>query len=1176
MPRIVLHAAWRLSPAGDPGASGALLLWAERVGPPAPRRPGRPPRLAPHPFACSADDVARAVATAIDPVAAPVAAKPIEATFVLPAFHASPLPSPALVRCAALAPSSDDGAARATPHDDGAAPADPGATAALRAFRVPAIELDALAALDVLSALPPATAATDVGPPPAVVLGDDVRVWSAAALATLGWLAEGRAVPGLAGPDDGGGAHAVWQPLLDRAADRQRLARLADALPAAGVLGGRGDRDGSGDGQGLSAARAHPVGGRGGSAAQTHPAGPADRADAVHAFVAAATDAAFRTWGAAVPPVPAGDDVASAWLTALRTPDARVRGPAFAIRTFANAHAAWTAQLHVGGNAAWRIGLRLDAPDPVLDPLRVDGGLAAHGDDAGAGRGMQAGTTAERRLAPAERDGGGPAIAASALPWHLAYELQAADDPSLILPADAVWSHGPAARRRGAGAAALATIGDRAKPDEAVLLRGLGYAARLFPPLAGSLSAARPVGADLAPADALQFMRDAAPLLAESGFSIRVPPWWTDPRHRLSARLRVSPRGAPPAEQTGLLGFDQLAEYRWQMAVGDAVLTEDEFLALAELKAPLVQLRGRWVVLDPDALDAAMRFWEARPSGGGAAEALRLALAGGDAGGAAGGVPVTDIACDGWLADLVSALADDRPTAPHVLPGGLNAELRPYQLRGFEWLAELRRWGLGALLADDMGLGKTLQAIVLILSAHAATGGGPALVICPTSVAGNWRREVQRFAPELAVAVHHGPARPQGDDFARWVAHGAEAGDCAGGGAPGGRAGGSDMGRIDVVVTSFATARLDAAALAAIDWEVLVVDEAQNLKNPSAAQTQAVRGVPARTRIALTGTPVENRLTDLWSIMELLNPGWLGSLAAFRRRFALPIERYGNAEAAAELRKLVGPFMLRRLKTDPAVAADLPAKIEAKVYCPLTAEQATLYQAVVDDALADIDAAGDGDEMARRGKILAVLLRLKQVCDHPALFLADGSVLGERSGKLARLGEMLEEVLASGERALVFTQFATMGKLLCRHLEDTLGRPALLLHGGVTRLAREKLIARFQDPGGDAPVFVLSVKAGGVGLNLTAANHVFHYDRWWNPAVENQATDRAFRIGQTRQVQVHKFVCQGTLEDNIDALIERKAALAERIVGGGEGWLTELSTSALRELLALRPEAVAG
>jgi SNF2 family DNA or RNA helicase len=366
----------------------------------------------------------------------------------------------------------------------------------------------------------------------------------------------------------------------------------------------------------------------------------------------------------------------------------------------------------------------------------------------------------------------------------------------------------------------------------------------------------------------------------------------------------------------------------------------------------------------------------------------------------------------------------------------------------------------------------------------------------------------------------------------------------------------------------------DFDALKGVSWDALILDEAQNIKNPQTKQAQAARALKAGHRIALTGTPVENHVGDLWSIVEFLNPGWLGTQAEFKRTFHVPIQAGRDPEAARRLKRLTAPLILRRLKTDKAIIADLPEKLEAKMFCTLTKEQASLYAAVVDETTAQIESA---EGIKRKGIVLATLSKLKQVCNHPAQFLGDNSAVAGRSGKLARLTEMLDEALSAGDRALVFTQFSEMGTLLRNHLQETFGREVLFLHGATPKAQRDRMVERFQAKNGDAPpVFILSLKAGGTGLNLTAASHVFHFDRWWNPAVENQATDRAFRIGQTRRVQVHKFVCVGTLEEKIDAMIEQKKEVAGSVVGTGEAWLTKLSNAELKELFALREEALAG
>ncbi|MFC7732514.1 DEAD/DEAH box helicase [Actinomadura keratinilytica] len=456
--------------------------------------------------------------------------------------------------------------------------------------------------------------------------------------------------------------------------------------------------------------------------------------------------------------------------------------------------------------------------------------------------------------------------------------------------------------------------------------------------------------------------------------------------------------------------------------------------------------------------------------------------------------------------------------------------------------------GLGAVVADSMGLGKTISVLALLVHERGDGAPGPTLLVVPMSLVGNWQREAAKFAPKLRVYVHHGTGRHRDDDLVRAAA------------------------RADLVVTTYGTAARDAAMLARVDWERVVCDEAQALKNSGTRQARAIRGIPARTRIALTGTPVENHLMELWSILEFANPGLLGPRAAFRERFAVPIERDGDEAAALALRRATRPFVLRRLKTDKAIISDLPEKQEIKVYCNLTAEQASLYQATLDDMLARI---AESEQEQRRGLVLATMARLKQVCNHPAQLLGDGSRLPGRSGKLERLEEICAQVVEQGEKALVFTQYAEFGAMLRPYLAARLERPVLWLHGGTSRRQRDELVRRFQEDA-DPAVFLLSLKAAGTGLTLTAANHVVHLDRWWNPAVEDQATDRAFRIGQTKNVQVRKLICVGTLEERIDEMIDRKKALAESVVGSGEDWLTELSVAELREVLRLSPEAVSG
>jgi SNF2 family DNA or RNA helicase len=509
-------------------------------------------------------------------------------------------------------------------------------------------------------------------------------------------------------------------------------------------------------------------------------------------------------------------------------------------------------------------------------------------------------------------------------------------------------------------------------------------------------------------------------------------------------------------------------------------------------------------------------------------------------------MPVSDIEASGWVGDVLNKLSGESSIQQLEAPVDFQGKLRHYQQSGFSWLAFLREFGLGGCLADDMGLGKTIQAIALLLDLQSKGNKRPALLICPTSVMGNWHRELDRFAPSLRVLVHHGTKREKAD-FSNLAA------------------------KHNVVVSSYSLLHRDEKQLMEVEWGELILDEAQNIKNPDTRQAGAARKLTAEHRVALTGTPIENRLSELWSIFEFLNPGYLGVRKSFRSAFELPIERTGDKEAARRLKSLTGPFILRRLKTDKSVIRDLPAKNEMKVFCTLTREQATLYEAVVRDSMKAIS---EAEGIKRRGVVLATLMKLKQVCNHPAQFLGDGSSLDDRSGKLNRLAEMLEEARSIGDRSLIFTQFAEMGELLKRYLERTFGQEVLFLHGGTPVRGRQAMVDRFQGDDGGLFAFVLSIKAGGTGLNLTRASNVFHYDRWWNPAVENQATDRAFRIGQTRNVQVYKYICGGTVEEQIDAMIEAKKELADNIVGTGEGWITELGTEQLRELFRLRKEAI--
>ncbi|WP_405179830.1 DEAD/DEAH box helicase [Nocardia sp. NBC_01377] len=679
----------------------------------------------------------------------------------------------------------------------------------------------------------------------------------------------------------------------------------------------------------------------------------------------------------------------------------------------------------------------------------------------------------------------------------------------------------------------------------------LGEAQRAYPrlrdlpgdPQSMDLLLPTPVVADL--------VEHGAHALREAGVALLLPRAWniTAP----SLRLRVD-SAVPAAEST--VGMRGLVSYRWELALGDTVLTAAEMARLVSGKSDLVQLRGEWVQADHKVLAAAARYVAAHTD----PAPITLADMLGELGsGRVDKVPITEVTATGWAADLFDGHHEVEPVEP---PVGLKAQLRPYQRRGVTWLATMSRMGCGAILADDMGLGKTIQVLALLLherevaqtfpriGADATAPPGPTLLVCPMSVVGNWHREAQRFAPDLRVLVHHGVGRRTGPEFDAAVAE------------------------ADLVITTYALLARDIDDMRRGEWERIVLDEAQHIKNAGTRQARAARAVPARHRLALTGTPVENRLEELRSILDFAMPSLLGSAQTFRARFAVPIEREQDQNAISRLRFLTQPFVLRRVKTDPAVISDLPEKFEMTVRANLTVEQAALYQAVVDDMLAKIK---DAKGMARKGAVLGALTRLKQVCNHPAHFLGDGSAVllhgHHRSGKLALVEDILESVLADGEKALLFTQFREFGELVAPYLVERFGSEIPFLHGGVAKKRRDAMVDRFQSSDGP-PLMLLSLKAGGTGLNLTAANHVVHLDRWWNPAVENQATDRAFRIGQRRDVQVRKLVCVDTIEEKIDEMINGKRHLAELAVGAGENWITEMGTDELRELFALGAEAV--
>jgi SNF2 family DNA or RNA helicase len=819
-------------------------------------------------------------------------------------------------------------------------------------------------------------------------------------------------------------------------------------------------------------------------------------------FLRQHVDALVRTWARSRTPLFAADEdgPTERWMLALFAEDAAIKAFPAQLQALSSSLHAWLRSLHAAGDGHFRIAFRLTAPDPQ---------------------------------SPSDDDA-----------WALHYLVQSRKDPSLLIDVAKFWEN---------STDAFSALGRKMERPVEKILTGLGYAARLCPSLLPSLQTNQPTGFVFSTDEAYHFMRDAVPLLSQAGFGVLTPPWWNQRGARLGIRLRVQPKENQPGLSglNGKMGFDHLVNYSWELSLGGTRLTLEEFNALAALKAPLLKIRGQWVQLDDEQIEAAIRFWNQEDHSGEITllQATRYSLGGQEN---EQGLPLEEVVMEGWLEDWLVRLENPSRIVELPQPAGIRGTLRPYQRYGFSWLSFFRNCGMGAILADDMGLGKTLQALALLVHEKDERGSLPApvLLVCPTSVVTNWEHEVRRFAPTLKTLVHQGANRRKNGDFMSAAAD------------------------VDMVLSSYAVVRQDAEFVQKMNWWGVILDEAQNIKNPATKLAQAVRKLNSEFRFALTGTPVENRLTELWSIMHFLNPGFLGKQETFRRDLALPIERFGDQEATRKLRDLISPFILRRVKTDPTVIQDLPEKIEMKEFCTLTEEQATLYQAVVQDVMEKVQ---DSDGIERKGMVLSLLMQLKQICNHPAQYLKqvngdgiDPSALDSRSGKLNRLVEMLEEIIEVGDRVLIFTQFAEMGKLLSAHLPKTLGKSAQFLYGATPPKTREQMVNRFQEDEHAPPIFILSLKAGGTGLNLTRANHVFHFDRWWNPAVEDQATDRAFRIGQKRNVQVHKFVTQGTLEERIDEMIESKKGLARSIIGEGEQWLTELSTDDLRELVSLR------
>ncbi|MBM6619170.1 DEAD/DEAH box helicase [Bacillus suaedaesalsae] len=649
--------------------------------------------------------------------------------------------------------------------------------------------------------------------------------------------------------------------------------------------------------------------------------------------------------------------------------------------------------------------------------------------------------------------------------------------------------------------------------------------------------------------EAFEFLTGASTTLTSAGVEILLPSWWQSIKDS-QAQLKAKVKNSPSSSRQSFVGMNAIIQYDWRLSTNGIDISEEEFTKLVEEKRRLINIRGRWIRLDPNFIKQVqtimqkanregLRFWdvleqellqEDREANVEELESAQI-------------FRHIQIEINEQLSGMIRKLTEAKELPPVEVPATFKGELRPYQKHGVEWLSFLRGFGFGACLADDMGLGKTVQMITYFLHVKEKENPKtPALIICPTSVLGNWQRELEKFAPSLNVHLHYGANRKKEEQFKNSIKD------------------------ADIVITSYGLAHLDLEELQDIQWSSLCIDEAQNIKNADTKQSRSVRSLNGNHHIALTGTPMENRLSELWAIYDFINRGYLGSLTQFHKRFVVPIERDHEKERVEMLQKMIRPFLLRRTKKDQEVALNLPDKQEQKEYCALTVEQASLYEQLVKDTFEQIEALTG---MQRKGLVLKMLGKLKQVCNHPSLYLKEEKPkdIVTRSNKMEKLAELVQNIRDQEESCIIFTQYISMGNMIREFLENEFKEPVRFLHGGTSKVERDRMIQDFQE--GKQQFLILSLKAGGTGLNLTAANHVIHYDRWWNPAVENQATDRAYRIGQTKFVHVHKLITNGTLEEKIDEMLEKKQQLNEEIIQS-EAWITELSTRDLHELFSLR------
>lgn len=715
--------------------------------------------------------------------------------------------------------------------------------------------------------------------------------------------------------------------------------------------------------------------------------------------------------------------------------------------------------------------------------------------------------------------------------WTLLWNLQSTEDYATVIPASEVWNPSDKTRMR---------FNKTGENPRRYLLNILGTLAEFLPSIEACLVQNTPVAATLSSVELADFMQKYYPSALELGIYVESPESWENISERSKVAVKAIVEDNFSLESTHV-SLDDMLTTEWYITLNGKMLSHNEILYLTRIHNPLTKIWGKWMLISHEEVEKAAFAISKLPKTTQRRELLMSSFSG-----YYRNIPVHSINGSTWLDMTREVLLGHRDITTESQPETIKGTLRPYQLKGFSWLLWLTRLGLGGCLADDMGLGKTIQTLALIERLRNDGENRPVLLVCPTSVIENWNMETKKFLPNLPVFIHHGIKRLKGKKFVKAATQSA------------------------LVITSYALLHRDKKIMKECKWCGVVLDEAQNIKNPDTKQSKSAREIQADWHIALTGTPVENHVGDMWSIMEFLVPGLLPSKNKFNSEYLRPIQA-GNALMAEKIRKIISPFVLRRLKSDKNIISDLPDKIETKVFCPLEREQANLYKRVLAEHR---EAISSSEGIKRRGRILATITALKQVCNHPALYLKDNSSLEGRSGKMERLSQIAEELISTDGRVLIFTQYSEMGRLIKQYIEETFGQEALFLHGGVPKKKRDEMVNKFQQDK-DAPrFFILSLKAGGSGINLTRANHVIMFDRWWNPAVEQQAVDRAYRIGQDRNVQVHYFCCKGTLEEKIEDLINTKKAIADTVIKSEDSLFANLTDTELNELFALSCEEV--